>query len=390
MKKAAFTLLLALLVGAAVLSLDFSVRQVYKKFRTPPILPVSVHRESSPYYHHGFRPNVAVMDTFGNRRYPFFSNSMGMRDGVVREVSPKKTNPRILLIGDSFTEGVGLPWEKTFAGILATQLSAKGIEVLNSGVNSYCPILYKGRLTYLFDRKGLEVDRVVVGVDVSDIMQELTYREIPQGKVEAQPLFAGEDREIISAYFQREKWIRTNLEENFVLLGALARNLRLWHRNYFPPPDVRRQDEIPFWAFQWPEYQGPYEGLIEKGLQLARQHMTEIATDLKKRGIAMTVMVYPWPQQLPYLAQPSRAETVWEDWAKENRVDFINLFRDFSRLGPAEMIQKNYYLQKDWHWNDRGNALVARLLLDTYRPLIWPPEKTTGKQTVPPRKASSS
>lgn len=383
-KQTHFPLLLAWLVGLAVLTLDFSIRQVYKKFRAPPIRPVSMHREPHPYYHHGFRANAAVTDTFGNRRYPFFSNSLGMRDEAVREVSAKKNGPRILLIGDSFTEGVGLPWEKTFAGILASRLSAEGIEVLNSGVNSYCPILSKGRLHYLLEQKGLEVDRVVAAVDISDIMQELLYRETPQGRVESQPLFPEDDEKAMAAYFRNEKWIRDHLEENFVILGALARNLRLWYRDHLPPPAIRRQDEIPSWAYVWPEYRGAYEPLIEKGLKLAQQHMTEIATDLRKRGIALTVMVYPWPQQLPHLGRPSRAETVWADWAKENRVDFINLFRDFSRLGPAESIQKNYYLQNDWHWNDRGNAFVAGLLLDSYRPLILPPKKLPRQTSRPP------
>jgi hypothetical protein len=381
-KKPAFRLLAALLVGLAVVGLDFVSRQIYKKFRKPPVRPVAEHREPSPFYHHGLRPNASVMDTFGDRQYPFFSNSLGMRDGSVREVSLDKKGPRILLIGDSFTEGVGLPWEKTFAGILATRLSAEGVEVLNSGVNSYCPVLFKGRLKFLFEQKGLEVDRVVALVDISDIMQELTYRETPEGKIVAQPLFPGNDGEIVSVYVRREEWIRNNLEDQFVILGALARNLRLWHRDHRSPPAVRRQDEIGTWAFHWPEYRGPYEKLIQKGLQLAQQHMTEVAADLRQRGIALTVVIYPWPQQLPNLSRPSRAETVWAEWAEKNRVDFINLFRDFARLGSPDEIRRDYYLRNDWHWNARGNALVAGLLLDSYGALILPPprgpQKTAG------------
>jgi len=382
--KTAFRILAALLVGLAVVGLDFVARQIYKKFRKPPVRPVAEHREPNPFYHHGLRANASVMDTFGDRRYPFFSNSLGMRDGSVREVSSGKNGPRILLIGDSFTEGVGLPWEKTFAGILASRLSADGIEVLNSGVNSYCPVLFKGRLRFLFEQKGLAVDRVVAFVDISDIMQELTYRETPDGRIAAQPLFPGDDGEVISAYVRREGWIRANLEEQFVILGALARNLRLWHRDHRPPPAVRRQDEIGTWAFHWPEYRGPYESMIERGLQLAQQHMSEVAADLRQRGIALTVVVYPWPQQLAYLSRPSRAETIWKEWAENHRVDFINLFRDFARLGSPEEIRREYYLQNDWHWNDRGNALVAGLLLDSYGSLLLPPPRGPRKTAGSP------
>ena len=101
----------------------------------------------------------------------------------------------------------------------------------------------------------------------------------------------------------------------------------------------------------------------------------EIARDLQHRGVALTVLVYSWPQQLPYLSRPSRAETVWAEWASANRADFINLFREFSRLGDPTTIQREYYLQKDWHWNARGHAWVAELLLGRFRPMIVPPEK---------------
>ena len=343
-------------MATLIVGLDFGIKKVYKKLRKPPVKPVAEHREPSPYYHHGLRPNAAVMDTFGDRQYPFFSNSLGMRDVSIREVSARKTRPRLLLIGDSFTEGVGLPWEKTFAGLLAAGLEKAGVEVLNSGVNSYCPILIQGRLRYLFEQKGLEVDRVVVLVDISDIMQELTYRRTPDGRIEAQPLFTESDGQEIAAYNRAESWIGEHLEENSIIIGAVTRNLRLWHRDHAAPPAVRRQDEIPIWSFNWPEYRGPYEKMIEKGLKLAQQHMTEIARDLQHRGVALTVVVYPWPQQLPYLSRPSRAETVWAEWASANRADFINLFREFSRLGDPTTIQREYYLQKDWHWNARGHA----------------------------------
>jgi hypothetical protein len=93
-------------------------------------------------------------------------------------------------------------------------------------------------------------------------------------------------------------------------------------------------------------------------------------------------VIYPWPQQLPNLSRPSRAETVWAEWAEKNRVDFINLFRDFARLGSPDEIRRDYYLRNDWHRNARGNALVAGLLLDSYGALILPPprgpQKTAG------------
>lgn len=366
------------LVLLSVLGLDFGSKQVYKKLQPQRPVAETGHREFNFRYHHGLRSNASVQDSFGHLSYPFFSNSLGMRDGSVREAPPGKSGPRILLIGDSFTEGVGLPWEKTFAGILASQLGAKGVEVLNSGVNSYCPILFKARLKYLFDQQGLEVDRVVALIDISDVMQELTFQEKPDSSVQEHPLFP-EHYEEISAYNRREGWIRENIENQFTILGVLGRNLRIWWRDYCSGLGVRKYDQVQTWAYVWPDYQGPYEPLIEKGLGLAQRHMTEVVEDLRQRGILLTVVVYPWPQQLSRLSRPSRAETVWADWAEQNRASFISLFPDFSELGDAEFIRENYFLQNDSHWNERGHAKVAELLLGKYRALILPAAKGRGR-----------
>lgn len=364
----------------AILVLDFGVRQLYKKVRKSPVRSVSEHREANPFYHHGLRSNASVMDTFGDRVYPFFSNSMGMRDASSRQISARKTGPRILLIGDSFTEGVGLPWDKTFAGILASRFSEKGIEVLNSGVNSYCPILFKGRLQYLLAHKHLEVDQVVVFVDISDIMQELTFRKNNYGFIESQPLFP-EIVADVSRYNQTETWLRQNIEDHFVILGAIVRNLRLWYRNHGSSSAIRQQDEIPTWAFEWPDYQGPYDNLIQLGLESAKNHMTQIASFLKQRRIKLTVVIYPWPQQIRAASRPSRAEKEWETWAKENSVQLINLFPLFVNSSPPEEIISRYYLKNDSHWNDEGHRLVAETLLQAQGGIILPQKTKKDSKT---------
>jgi len=378
--KTTFQILTALLVGLAVVGLDFAARQVYKKFRKPPVRAVAEHREPNPFYHHGLRANASVMDTFGDRRYPFFSNSLGMRDGSVREISSRKNGPRILLIGDSFTEGVGLPWEKTFAGLLDSQLSKKGIEVLNSGVNSYCPILFQGRLQYLLFQRHFEVDRVVVFVDISDIMQELTFRRNKDGFIESQPLFPESISEVLR-YNRTEEWLQKNIEDHFVILGAIVRNFRLWYRNYGAGRAIRQQDEIPTWAYEWPEYRGPYETQIRMGLNSAKEHMTQIASDLRQRNIELSIVVYPWPQQIRAATSPSQAEVIWGTWAKENSVQFINLFPLFVNTSPAEKIISRYYLKNDSHWNEKGHQLVAEALLQPQGGIILPQKSGKDSKT---------
>ena len=62
-------------------------------------------RIASDAYHHGFVPNFDGYDSFGELRYRLFTDSLGFKDFAVREVPAIPATRRILLIGDSFTEG---------------------------------------------------------------------------------------------------------------------------------------------------------------------------------------------------------------------------------------------------------------------------------------------
>ena len=86
-----------------------------------------------------------------------------------------RTPRRILLIGDSFAEGIGLPYERTFAGLLnaAGQSRRDKVEFLDAGVASYSPSIYYKKVKYLLDR-GLKFDEVVLLSDSSDVEDEAT------------------------------------------------------------------------------------------------------------------------------------------------------------------------------------------------------------------------
>jgi len=175
--------LLAVLLGLGLaLALDYGVRQIYLKATYRPLVYHHPHRIPHPVYHHAIEPNQKSEDAIGRYAAPFFSNSVGMKDSRVREVPLKGERPRVLLMGDSFTEGIGTAWERTFAGILAEKLDRAGVELLNGGTVSYSPHLIRLRLEDLLSR-GLKIDRVVVLIDISDVLNELQYEDAGDGTV---------------------------------------------------------------------------------------------------------------------------------------------------------------------------------------------------------------
>lgn len=104
---------------------------------------------------------------------PINTNSLAFRDSEVRYVLKVAQSRRILLIGDSFTEGVGTEFENTFAGLLqrAGQSRAEKVEFLNAAVSSYSPTLYYRKIKFLLD-SGVTFDEVVVFSDISDVYDE--------------------------------------------------------------------------------------------------------------------------------------------------------------------------------------------------------------------------
>jgi len=360
-----FRILSVLLGLGLALAADFGVRQVYLKFKKPGPGPESHPiRVSDEKFHHGIKPNSQAIDSYGPFSAPYFSNSLGLRDSQIREVLLQTEQPRILFIGDSFTEGGPIPWEKTFVGVVAEGLKSKKIEVLNAGVASYCPTLIKIKLRHLLQDKGLQVNRVVLCVDISDIKDEHYYEEGPDGN--ARQVAYGPFREQAARLRRIDDicgWLETRVEKNFVILGAIVRNLRLQWRKHGDQSGVTAYDQIPLWAYGWPDYRGPYEKFVEQGLAKAKRTMTEIAEFLRARNTGLTVVVYPWPQQVRVGKTESRGATEWREWAKQNGADFIDLYPDILGQGPAEEVLAKYYVKNDAHWNEAGNRLVGEALL---------------------------
>jgi hypothetical protein len=359
------------------LGLDFGVRQIYLKFWKKPfqdLYPLRIPDES---FHHGIQPNSQGVDVFGPYSAPYFSNSLGLRDEKIRDIPLVGAESRLLFIGDSFTEAGPMPWPKTFVGRVADTLRPKGIEVLNAGVASYCPTTERVKLRHLLGVRGLQVDRVVLFLDISDLKDEFYYEEGSDGKVRqiAYGPFAGKADKLrrIDGVCS---WLETNIEKNFVIIGALVRNARLQWRRHASTTGVTEYDAIPEWAYNWPDYRGPYEELVEKGLNQLKAEMTRLAEELREIGVPLTLVVYPWPQQIRAGSKPSRVETEWAAWARENGAQFISLFSLFVGTGSPEDVIARYYWKNDCHWNEDGHRLVAEALLDPKTGLALPARKS--------------
>ena len=74
------------------------------------------YRISHPNFHHTLQRNVDTQSQWGESIYKTCTDKNGFR---IHCGEIKKFDEEIILIGESFTEGIGLNYEETFAGMLS-------------------------------------------------------------------------------------------------------------------------------------------------------------------------------------------------------------------------------------------------------------------------------
>jgi lysophospholipase L1-like esterase len=315
-----------------------------------------------PQYHHGFAPNFAGHNPWGTSRPPFYTNSMGFKDGSVREVPLVSATRRILLIGDSITEAIGLSFEDSFAGMLQQlgQNSAPKIEFLNAGVASYSPSIYYKKVKSLIEQ-GLQVNEVVVFSDLSDVFDEATgyfcIDDDPRYFAYCRP------EDIIKQKRIRKKILQRNLVIMDKLIPIIKVQIRLLRTGgKIVPLSESDTPKEAGWTLPGYDVGNAYAPLgVEGGIARSLQNMRKLADFLKQRGIPLTIAVYPWPPQLAHEDRDSRQVAIWRDFCAENCKGFIDLFPAFFVEKEAhEDWYQRLFIASDIHFSAAGNRLIFR------------------------------
>lgn len=353
-------LTLAVLLLILTVGTDFIFTAVYAQFRPDFHRDRSAFRVRSEIYHHGFKPLVSVDDEhWGPLVSSYRTNSLGMRDRTTRQVPLRAPGSRIVFIGDSFTEGIGVLYEKTFVGLVEESLRPKGFDVLNAGVASYCPIIDYRRTRQLIEDVGLVFDDLVVFIDIGDIQDEATYKFDEAGNVVSRER-RRIDEERANRAFGKPTLFRSTDVERF-----LNRNTLLLGPGYASLS--RRLAKGPQRAAAWTRDTTVFDQYGREGLALAREHMDALADLLKARGIRLTVVVYPWPDLLLAGDRDSLQSRYWRDWSREKGAHFLDLFPAFFEAGlPAEVVKREF-IRGDIHWNEAGHRRVADVLLANWK-----------------------
>ena len=331
-------------------------------------------RVSSKDYHHAILPNIDKVENWGGKiEKRVITNSLGFFDKKNREVL--KTNDskkRILLIGDSFIEGSGLPYEDTFAGLLDTYLGDK-YEILNSALGSYSPSIYFKKTKYYID-KGYKFDQALVFLDVSDIFDELFIKFDTNGNIltfeETKKQSFGKKIFYATGRFLRENLIsfrilniisdQTEVLKNYLKLKIKAS--KEYNKSFL---ETKRDDVMyyrmthidrGFWTFNEAKFQE-----VSDGLKQSNKYLLKLFKLFESNNIDATLIIYPWPTQILY--GDNYHQNHWYKFSDKNNINYFSLYNKFKNQNKREFIFDNF-IYGDIHWNKKGTTLVFEEVIE--------------------------
>lgn len=321
-------------------------------------------RQQDPIYDHTLAPRYDGVDSWGEVRHRLITNSLGFKDAATREIPAKSGARRILLIGDSYTEGVGLEFQDTFAGMLyrAGQERAAKIDVLNAAVVSYSPTIYYLKIKHLIET-GLEFSEVVVLPDLSDVQDEAWFYycidEIPEYRARCN-----------SSAPPDNIWFRSRTPTYWQTHFVVTDRLRLMVKRQFQAWSGKQKQSAltpnsrSGWVVPGFDVGQDYAPLgVDGAIQRSLRHMQALADLLAARNISLTIAVYPWPMQVAIGDRDSRHVRLWREFCQRSCKAFIDLSPEvFAAKDAHADWYERYFIVGDTHYSAEGNRLLFRAL----------------------------
>lgn len=353
------------IVGFFIILLDLIFASF---FRTPNI--------KNTYYHHDLVANYHGVVAWGTKKYIIHTNSLGFKDQAKRVVKFKNDKYRLVFIGDSFTEGVGFPYDETFIGLIDKQLDQSKYEVLNAGVSSYSPKLYCLKIKYLIENVGLQFNELYVFIDISDIQDELEYEHFRPSESYLLD-FLNRVNFLVKRYsFIGNVTIREfGKYEHELLIKKITFKSPKKHNNE-PNTDASRKGYL--WKYRnefmtergaWTYDERVFNKWGEDGFTLATDNMDKLYKLCKDNNIKLTIAVYLWPSEILNQNITSKNVSLWMAFCKNRGISFINCYPYFFTGGRSDSIIEDYYVKNDVHFNLNGQKLMARAWFDHFNAL---------------------
>jgi lysophospholipase L1-like esterase len=376
-----------------------------------------------PYEEHIYRPFLSYRQPAGDHTIQLYTNSLGWKDDRPgRVVEKQPDHPRLVLLGDSFAEGLGVESPHTIRGMLQRTLDADGgrTEVLSAGRSSYSPLLEYQRFKRFLEA-GYETDAAVLLYDISDVQDEIYYNSRYQFAPDGEPmrLRGWKFHPALRAVYNASALFRalTRLPNQLRALAgggevrpgaavaAVPEELPLDYFSRDPRPISARQlGTLPAVAFStlranWMAHPQSLEGWAAEGLRSSFDNISRMKRLADARKIRFLLVIYPWPQLLYTRRDPAYYEVLtraFPHWyhereymygrnpapafseyqrrvhrfAEEKGIPLLDLIPEFEAVPQWHRL----FLHDDVHFNEVGSRFAAVRIAAALRRLGVPEE----------------
>ena len=358
-------LFIFLFMGIDLLLGVFLIPQNFNEFRI-----------RNSWYHHGLKKNVDTHAVWGPLIYSFVTNNLSFRDAEKRNIPLNSNNKRILILGDSHSEGVGIEYNFTFPGRLQKMAAQKSIEILNASAVSYSPKIHYLKADYLLNKLGLTVDEIWVVVDISDLQNEIAYRSFKStdqkwikltGNIIKRFLLENSFTSFSFNAIKEKK--KTDILKK-VLLGFKQDKGNLPQKNSielykeffrsFENEDLLRNPDF-HGVSEW-IYNSRLRELADEGLELGFENILKLKQLCNQKGIKLRLSVHPWQTQVLKGDTTDYYVERWRNFCHSENIGFINLYPVFINEENPLWVAKTCYIEGDNHFNETGHERVADYL----------------------------
>ncbi len=242
----------------------------------------------------------------------------------------------IALVGDSFAEGAGLPYQSSIAGLL-NGAADSGVHIYNYGVAGYSPALYTVQWSaQIRDTAPAHVILILYSNDVTDDKRYAKLAEFDaSGAIRAVPNLGN-------------IWLKRLLRNSY-----LARLIR---RGVVALTWDADSNKLRF-------IEGATGGFLEENPDLGdntRTYLREFVDKVTASSAGLTITAIPSKVRVLDPSRrtegPSFAEKV-ASWAEKNGLDYLDLTEIFYVRSAAP--ESSAFFETDIHLNETGAALVA-------------------------------
>jgi len=307
-----------------------------------------------PIYHHDLKKNFSQENYFQFKKYKIITNSLGFKDSKIRNIEKNSSERRIIFIGDSFTEGVGLDYENTFVGIIDKYLYKNKIVVLNAGVQSYSPKIYYRKIKYLIEDQGIKFSDLVVYIDISDIEDEAIIYLIDNNDN-----VVSKNKSNLSTFILYD-YIKLLLQQNTLIIFNSLSTIKQVIK---PTPE-----HIKYKSFNKARLDNTYSNY---GFEESIKYMNKLYEICTKNQINLIIAIYPWPTQIFKEDLNSKQVQIWDNWTRQKNIKFINYFPKLVKVNISieekKKIIDKFYFKNDVHFNINGNKLLADYFIKNFK-----------------------